>query len=948
MLPLLLLLGCATTPLPEDADGDGVADSIDCGPEDPSIKGANEQGDGTTSVYIDADNDGYGLKGSEALWVCSNNIPTGYVTNADDCDDENADVNPNAQEVSDDGVDNDCADGDYHEPIQTAYTDVDGDGYGDPDTGASYTESEIEESAGLLVDNGDDCDDSDASVNPGADEVCDGVDNNCDGEVDENTATDAVTWHEDADGDGYGNSENTSLSCDQPEGFVDNTNDCDDTDSDINPAVAEISYDGIDQDCDGYDLTDVDGDGHDALEVGGDDPDDTDATIYPGAEEIPYDGIDQDGDGYDLTDVDEDGHDALEVGGDDPDDTDATIYPGAEEIPYDGIDQDGDGYDLTDVDGDGYDSSAVGGLDFDDDDASINPDAEEIPYDGIDQDCDGDDLTDVDGDGFDSYEVGGLDLNDNDAAINPEATEVCDGVDNNCDGVIDEDTAADAPTWYIDADGDNYGVTDSSTQACEAPEGYAAPSTDCDDEDASLNPGVEETNDGIDNNCDDVIDNELYLATDEAIQTITGTGAKQKLGDGINSLASFGDLDGDGVDDFVVGVPYYSTNMGEACVIPGGGSGEQTLAEASDFCFTGETAKSYTGRSVANLGNSLDGESTLGISSFETDTVYLMGMADIPTDGSSISLSYASDRMSGESGSYFGYRLSAGDLDGDGVDDVVVGAPGDNSGDGSVHLFLGPVSGELSDSDADTTLAGDASSEQGAAVFLNADLDGDGYNDLVSSEDYYGSDSQGRAIVSFGNGSGSLTQDVTIDGGSADDNFATGFAAIENTGDLPYLVAGNVNASTDGYNHNGAAYIFDAINGSATSLNVSDALQTLSGDSDDVSCGNIDVGHLQSDGINNDLIIGCNYQDTDLLRAGVAYTLDNDSLLNSSTLTLGITQTSASLYAGDSTKDDAASSLLWADTTGDGLDDVVIGVPGFDSASTDIGGLLVIPNHRSE
>jgi len=140
--------------------------------------------------------------------------------------------------------------------------------------------------------------------------------------------------------------------------------------------------------------TDADNDGYPQSE----DCDDDDATVYPGADEIAYDGIDQDCDGFDLTDVDGDGYNAIKAGGDDCDDADETIYPGADEIAYDSIDQDCDGFDVTDVDGDGYDAELVGGDDCDDADPEINPDAVDLPDDGIDQDCDGLDSTSDTGD----------------------------------------------------------------------------------------------------------------------------------------------------------------------------------------------------------------------------------------------------------------------------------------------------------------------------------------------------------------------------------------------------------------------------------------------------------------------------------------------------------------------------------------------------------------------
>jgi hypothetical protein len=94
-----------------------------------------------------------------------------------------------------------------------------------------------------------DCDDSDADINPDADEICDGLDNNCDDEIDEATATDAGTWYADSDLDSYGDANTSMIACDMPEGYVEDGTDCDDTSELVNPAAAEVC-DGIDNDCD--------------------------------------------------------------------------------------------------------------------------------------------------------------------------------------------------------------------------------------------------------------------------------------------------------------------------------------------------------------------------------------------------------------------------------------------------------------------------------------------------------------------------------------------------------------------------------------------------------------------------------------------------------------------------------------------------------------------------
>jgi hypothetical protein len=122
------------------------------------------------------------------------------------------------------------------------------------------------------ADNPTDCDDLDAAVNPGATELCDTVDNDCDGVVDEDDSADAATWFADTDADGYGDASNTAPACAQPTGFVSDATDCDDTTASRSPGESEICGDSLDNDCDGQVdeddaidaatwYTDADGDG---------------------------------------------------------------------------------------------------------------------------------------------------------------------------------------------------------------------------------------------------------------------------------------------------------------------------------------------------------------------------------------------------------------------------------------------------------------------------------------------------------------------------------------------------------------------------------------------------------------------------------------------------------------------------------------------------------------
>ena len=177
---------------------------------------------GTVS-YADADGDGY--------------------TSDVDCNEADAAINPGATEICD-GIDNNC-DGNIDEAGgATWYADADGDTYGD----AGSTTVSCDMPVGYVADNTD-CNDGNAAINPGATEICNGIDDNCDGNVDEGLTF--VTYYADADGDTYGDAASTASTCDgAPVGYVDNSSDCNDGDAAINPAATEVC-DGVDNNCDG-------------------------------------------------------------------------------------------------------------------------------------------------------------------------------------------------------------------------------------------------------------------------------------------------------------------------------------------------------------------------------------------------------------------------------------------------------------------------------------------------------------------------------------------------------------------------------------------------------------------------------------------------------------------------------------------------------------------------
>jgi hypothetical protein len=190
--------------------------------------------------YRDADGDGYG---NNALTKTACIKPSGYVSIGGDCNDANKAIYPNAVEVCD-GIDNDCNGiKDDNQAVQTFYRDYDKDGYGNlyaKTTGCTLP-------AGY-VSNSKDCKDSDATMYPGAPELCDGKDNDCDGVIDDGLSL--KTFYYDGDKDGYGGTTKKSA-CAAPPGYVSVGGDCNDQNAAIKPGAAEIAGNGIDDNCNG-------------------------------------------------------------------------------------------------------------------------------------------------------------------------------------------------------------------------------------------------------------------------------------------------------------------------------------------------------------------------------------------------------------------------------------------------------------------------------------------------------------------------------------------------------------------------------------------------------------------------------------------------------------------------------------------------------------------------
>jgi len=356
-------------------------------------------------------------------------------------------------------------------------------------------------------------------------------------------------------------------------------------------------------------------------------------------------------------------------------------------------------------------------------------------------------VIDVDGDGYGAT----IDCDDGEPSVHPGAEEHCDGVDEDCDGEVDEE-AVDAPRWSEDLDGDGWGGI-TTFEACEAPDGYVAERGDCDETDPAIHPGaVEECEDEVDSDCDG--DPENGCSGDLAF---LGEIADGEVGD---ALAVAGDVDGDGIDDLLIGAPDGrgdSERTGRVYLVSGSttwsGGSEVDVREVAVVL---EELGDSTGFALAGIGD-LDGDGfddlAIGApqASEEDERHVLIGYGPLDDvcgpgwDGGLIS--------AGQGGAYHGYALaSAGDLTGDGQLDLAVGSPffaRIGNDDGLLTVYSGPIEGEVSLDDAAFTLYGSPDRNNlGWVLAGGGDHDGDGQDDLLASSGMYGSSSPGVVVVS--------------------------------------------------------------------------------------------------------------------------------------------------------------------------------------------------------
>lgn len=542
----------------------------------------------------------------------------------------------------------------------------------------------------------------------------------------------------------------------------------------------------------------------------------------------------------------------------------------------------------VDVDGDGFGNP----------DVSIVGCVEPIGYVIDDRDCDDSDPTrhpeadwyvDADGDGFgdvdapvsscdattDGAAPEGTDCDDGNALIHPEANEVCDYIDNNCDELIDnDDPLLDIYTqvpFFVDADQDGFGSEEYAGHFCPSYTVGSENNEDCDDADPSVNPDQIERYDDVDQNCDgDALWHKVNSIEEGFSHAYSGT----QFGRYLDSV----DIDSDGKRELVISQKVFTwdenteTNDGKVIWV----SGSQT----PDFSDLSEQVPFWYGESGDEL-----------------------------------------------------YGVWAGDMDGDGVADILMGSRNKNAKEGAAYLVssAGP-SGLITETSTWSWTIPNQDYRVGSSLLRIGDVDADGLDDVMVGASHFDNDGSSRGGVFLLSGSdvGTVsdpTQGTWIGGTSNGDQFGlvTSRAGDVNGDGILDVLVSSIYAD-EGENSSGSVYLFpvsDLLSSTGTVL-PEDMVQFYGEANGDKAGAQLaDLGDVNGDGY-DDFMIGANDHDEVFDQDGAAYLIYGQAYADFAQLN-SLTDAGA-VFIGATQNDGFADDIEGiGDIDGDGLADFMIG-----------------------